>query len=98
MPIPKGILVGFMEDINYKTARLYLKPGDTLFVYSDGVTEAENRQKVLFSDDKLIKLLATSSGINAQKMVELVENEINAFTEGADQSDDITMLAVRYLK
>ncbi len=98
MPIPQGILVGFMEDIRYKSASLYLKPGDTLFVYTDGVTEAENRQKVLFSDDKLIKLLATSNGISAQKMVELVEHEINTFAEGADQSDDITMLAVRFLK
>ena len=97
MPVPQGIVVGFMEDIKYKTASLQLKPGDAIFVYTDGVTEAENRQKDLFSDERLTGLLAVSSGNSAQKIIELVACEINAFAEGADQSDDITMLTVRYL-
>jgi sigma-B regulation protein RsbU (phosphoserine phosphatase) len=97
MPIPQGIVVGFMEDVKYKSASMQLKPGDTVFVYTDGVTEAENRKKDLFSDEKLIELLAVSGGVGAREIVELVRNEINTFSDGADQSDDITMLTVRYL-
>lgn len=97
MPIPQGIVVGFMEDVKYKSASMQLKPGDTVFVYTDGVTEAENRQKDLFSDEKLIELLAVSGATGARELIERVRDEINIFSDGADQSDDITMLTVRYL-
>lgn len=97
MPVPQGIVVGFMEGVKYKSASLQLKPGDAIFVYTDGVTEAENQQKDLFSDEKLIKLLIDSGKGSAQKIIELVKDEINIFSEGADQSDDITMLTLRYL-
>jgi sigma-B regulation protein RsbU (phosphoserine phosphatase) len=97
MPIPQGIVVGFMEDVKYKPATMQLKPGDTVFVYTDGVTEAENREKELFSDEKLIGLLAVSGRESAREMVERVRNEITTFSDGADQSDDITILTLRYL-
>lgn len=97
MPVPQGIVVGFIEGVQYKSASLQLKPGDTIFAYTDGVTEAENPQKDLFSDEKLLQLLATSGKVSAQQAIELVKIEIDAFSEGIEQSDDITMLTMRYL-
>ncbi len=97
MPIPQGIVVGFMEDVQYSSASLRLKPGDAVFVYSDGVTEAEDRHKNLFSDEKLAELLADSGKLSPRETIERVRNEIHRFSDGADQSDDITMLSIRYL-
>ena len=97
MPVPQGVVLGFVEGVKYKSLHLQLKPGDTLFVYTDGVTEAENRQKDLFSDEKLLNLLMDLGRGSAQKIIELVKGEISAFSEGVDQSDDITMLTLRYL-
>jgi len=96
MPVPQGIVVGFMEGVEYKSASLQLKPGDAIFVYTDGVTEAENRQKDFFSEERLLKLLADSGRVSAQNIIELVKREINTFSEGVEQSDDITMLTLRY--
>ncbi len=97
IPVPKGIVVGIMEDVKYQSSSLQLKAGDAIFVYTDGVTEAEDSQKKLFSDEKLLNLLAVSKEDSAEKLVELVKHEIDIFTNGVAQSDDITMLTLRYL-
>jgi PAS domain S-box-containing protein len=97
MPVPKSIVLGYMKDAKYKNFNLQLKSGDNIFLYTDGVTEAENQQRDLFSDEKLLELLATSGEVCAQNIVELVKAEIDIFTEGVEQSDDITMLSLIYL-
>ena len=97
MPVPKSIVLGYMRDVKYTYLTVQLNPGNTVFLYTDGVTEAENKQQHLFSDEKLLKLLVTSGEVSAQKTIELVNAEIDQFTEDSEQSDDITMLALRYL-
>ncbi|MEI6066950.1 MAG: SpoIIE family protein phosphatase [Methylococcaceae bacterium] len=97
MPMPKSIVLGFMKDAKYNSFSLQLNPGDSIFLYTDGVTEAENQKQDLFSDERLLELLAASEEVNAQKIIELVKAEIDAFAEGVDQSDDITMLTLHYL-
>jgi PAS domain S-box-containing protein len=97
MPVPKSIVLGYIKDAKYSSFNLQLRPGDSIFLYTDGVTEAENQQRDLFSDEKLLKLLATSGEVCARKVVELVKAEIDTFTEGVEQSDDITMLSLNYL-
>lgn len=97
MPVPRGLVVGFMADVKFQSASLQLKPGDTVFIYTDGVTEAENRQKEMFSDEKLLDLLGSSSDFHCQRIIETIRDEITFFSEGIEQSDDITMLALRYI-
>ena len=97
MPVPISIVLGYMKDVKYKSLMVQLNPGDTVFLYTDGVTEAENQQQDLFSDERLLKLLVTSGEMTAQTIIELVNAEIDRFTEGSEQSDDITMLTLHYL-
>ncbi len=96
MPVPKSIVLGYMKDVKYTSLTVQLNPGHTVFLYTDGVTEAENKQQNMFSDDRLLNLLVTSGETDAQKIIQLVNTEINQFTEGSEQSDDITMLTLHY--
>ena len=97
MPVPKSIVLGYINDAKYSSFNLQLKSGDSIFLYTDGVTEAENQRQDLFSDEKLLELLANSDEVCARKIVELVKAEIDRFSEGVEQSDDITMLSLNYL-
>jgi serine phosphatase RsbU (regulator of sigma subunit) len=95
--------VGLVEEAKFETQTVQLAPGDTLVLYSDGVTEAENPAGQLFGFDRLTSTLAMSvqATPTPNPTVEQVQadvlNAIEAFAAGASQSDDITMLTVRYL-
>ncbi len=86
----KGMTLGIFEDEGYEEETVTLKSGDTVFLYTDGVNEAVSRDKEFFGLDRLEVLLEPNPG---EKCVDIVLDEIKAFTEGAVQSDDITMLA-----
>ena len=93
---PEGFLLGIMEDASYEILRLDLNPGDTLFLYTDGVTEAMNERKEFFSDAALLKTLAACPGRDPEALVECVFGAVKAFAGAEPQSDDITVLALRY--
>ena len=97
LPVLKSIVLGYMRDVKYNSLTVQLNPGNAVFLYTDGVTEAENIQQDLFSDERLLSVLDGSKEINAQKIIGLVNTEIGLFTEGCEQSDDITMLTLHYL-
>jgi PAS domain S-box-containing protein len=97
MPMPKSIVLGYMKDIKYKSLSVQLNSGDYVFLYTDGVTEAENLQRDLFSDERLLSTLWAVEDASAQKIIKQVSAEINRFSEGNEQSDDITMLSLHYL-
>jgi len=91
-----GIPFGIMEDMPYRTADAVLKPGDTLFLFSDGITEAFNPAGEEFGNDRLEAALEEARGRGANDMVAGVLKATSAFADGADQSDDITSLALVY--
>ena len=101
---PNFVLAG-MDGMLYKDHTLQLRKGDILFLYTDGVTEAMDADDNLYGDDRLIELLSfgdhypAPSGENgiAGAVCEMVTDDINRFVQGAEQSDDITMLCVRFL-
>ncbi len=94
--IPKGLVVGVMENSKCESKKLVLKPGDTIFLYTDGVTEAMNRENQLFSEQKLRICLTNLKDKNITELIQEVRQEIATFAQGAPQSDDITMLALRF--
>lgn len=95
--IGKGnIIVGVMDDADYITEKLLLEPGDCLFLYTDGVTEAMNEMNELFSDNRLKDVLYKLYGKSIQEIVVRTQQEIHHFAQGAPQSDDITMMVVEY--
>ena len=92
----KGIIVGAIEDAEFKSERMLLKPGDALFMYTDGVTEAMNEKDELFSDERLLKEMSTMLDQTIEEKVSSLMEKIKTFSNGAPQSDDITMLVLEY--
>ncbi|HEX3881623.1 MAG TPA: SpoIIE family protein phosphatase [Stellaceae bacterium] len=89
-----GIPFGVMTDMPYRTAEATLRPGDTLFVYSDGITEAFNPEGQEFTTHRLEAALAAAHGGSAADIVARVLADTNNFANGAEQSDDITGMAL----
>jgi sigma-B regulation protein RsbU (phosphoserine phosphatase) len=73
-----------------------LTPGDTFVLFSDGVSEAMNLDDDFYGEERLLAVLAANSHATAEQMVTRVLDDVRAFTAGAKQSDDITVLAVQY--
>ena len=90
---PNFILAG-MEMTRYQKHSLTLEPGDTLFLYTDGVTEAANPQNTLYGEERLRTCLTEE---DPETLCRGVHADIEAFVDGAEQSDDITMLCVRWM-
>ena len=93
-----GLILAGMEGSTYKQCRIRLRQGDTLMLYTDGVTEATNLQKKLYGEAKL-KLVAEKlgrTGITPEKLIEAVWKDVDDFQKGGEQFDDITLLAVTY--
>jgi phosphoserine phosphatase RsbU/P len=92
----EGILLGAMEDIDYAMKHIVLAAGEGLFLYSDGVTEAMDEQERLFSDERLIEVLAAMGGLSSAEVVAGVTQSVLSFAGKAPQADDITAMMVRF--
>ena len=75
---------------------LAIEPGDTFVLFSDGVSEATNLEEDFYGEERLLATLGTTLGATSADPVARVLADVRAFTAGARQSDDITVLAVRY--
>lgn len=91
-----GMPLGLFDGIPYDKHDCLLSPGDTLYLYTDGVTEAISAEKTFFGEERLAETLERYTGMNARSVSEGVSRAITDFTMGAEQSDDITMLTLRY--
>ena len=91
-----GIAMAAMENVHYKMQTLDLAPGDTLFLYTDGVTEATNEHNELFGNERLLDALSLGGGKGTKETCRFVKRQIDAFAGKAPQFDDITMLALDY--
>lgn len=92
-----NIPLGLFEGFEYQKQEVQLRPDTQLFIYTDGVTEAESTTKVLFSEERLMMLLNGEKVSKSPKeMVDEVLNAVHQHSKGAEQSDDITMLCVHY--
>lgn len=97
LPCHSGIPLGVMEDFTFDREVVSLKPGDTLVLYTDGVTEAINRQEEFFTDGCLEDFLRNTGNIHsARDLVQSISGAVHAFAAGAVQSDDIALLAITY--
>jgi len=90
-------MAGAMPEVEYSTGSLRMEPGDMIFLHTDGVSEAMNTDLALYSEARLFETAAGHSSLSATDLVRRVGDSVTAWTRGAEQSDDITMLAVRYL-
>jgi len=93
---PGELVVGIMDGSRYSTRTLALKPGDGLFLYTDGVTEAMNDAGEIFSTDRLKDVVLSCRDKTAPEITGFVTDAVNDFCQSAPQYDDITMMVVRY--
>lgn len=90
--------LGICPTFTYETATLPLMQGDTLFVSTDGITEALNATDEFFSEDRLVEALRPMAGETARLVVERVIGSVNEFVGKAAQADDIAAMAIRFVK
>jgi sigma-B regulation protein RsbU (phosphoserine phosphatase) len=93
---PGGVVVGLLPESEYETGRLQLTPGDSLFLFTDGVTEAMDTQQHFFTERRLKELLRASGGVAPKELAGRVIRAVGEFTAAAEQSDDITVMAVQW--
>ena len=99
-----SLIMGTFDIARYKEHTFTLEPGDFLYLYTDGVTEAENADAVFYGEERLQTCLSfgerppAPSGENgmAEAVCRIVEDDLAVYTKGAEQSDDITMLCIRF--
>lgn len=92
-----GTIAGVQPGLTFPSATVQLGPGDTLVLYSDGVTESFDPQGRAFGEDRLLEALAGLTAASARAVVERLQDAVHAFAAGAEPSDDIAILAVRRL-
>ena len=97
LPTSKNICLGVLEDYTYTSDSLTLQKGDSLVTFTDGVTEACSTSNELYGESRLEALLPTLAGQSARSILDNVVNAVHAHAEGAEQSDDITMLVAKRL-
>jgi len=88
--------VGMFSEAEYQSTRVQIEPGDFLVIYTDGVSEASNNQNELFEEARLRKIMESFTGTTVEQLGDSIREGMKAFTEGAPQSDDVTILVVQY--
>lgn len=96
VPGTGDMALGVMAGMDYGTARVQLAPGETLFLYTDGVTEAMDPVNEEFGEKRLEAVLAATAGQPVQQILDGVTDAVRGFAASAPQSDDITCLVVRF--
>jgi len=97
LPVKRGFVLAGMEDIGYESQEVAFTGSDMLILYTDGVTEAMDIERKLFGDGRLIELIEKTAilGNSPREMIGAINDAVSAFANGAEQSDDITLLALR---
>jgi phosphoserine phosphatase RsbU/P len=88
--------IGLFRNEAYESSKIQLEPGDTLLLYTDGLTEAEDRNRNLFQDWRLKEVFSQYQNSSLRDIQDGIFSAIEKFTDGASQADDTTLLVVRY--
>ena len=97
LPLRNNIAAGIFEDFQFSEDSFLLEHGDTLLLYTDGVTEAINSQFVEYGEERLEALLRKNPKADCQQMIDTVKADVDAFAGDEEQSDDITLFAIKRL-
>ena len=96
--LPPGRPLGLSQKATYESRQIQLSPGQGLFVYTDGITEAMNSKGEFFSEARLQRLLSNLGGLRPGPLVERIVQEVEAFSRSVVLADDISALTIRYDK
>ena len=90
-----NVPIGLVPGLEYKGEQIENIKGRSLFIYTDGLNEAENLQQELFGDDRLLDLLRNNCSNSAQQVIETLKTEVDKHRNGAEPNDDLTMMCLR---
>lgn len=101
LPCDPNLPIGVMTDFKFTAQEAQISPFTTIFLYTDGLTEAQNSHHELFDEKRIFDVAQSSLSKDRQKprlIIEDMTKEVRSFVNGAEQSDDLTMLAIQYTK
>lgn len=93
-----GLVLAGMEGIKYRPNELKLEPGDEIYLYTDGVTEATDANNELYGEDRLAAILGSTAWNSSEELCAAVKTDVDTFVGEAPQFDDMTMLSLRLLE
>ena len=85
-----------MDNINFDVFETDFNYGDEIFMYTDGITEAQNKDEELYGENRLLNILNTNKNISLENICKKVKQDIEQYAQETEQSDDITMLCFKY--
>ena len=91
-----NMVIAAMENFEYKSSKIFLKPQGSIFMYTDGVVEAQNIDEEFYGNDKLINVI-NESILSPEENISRVKADVDKFSEGTNPFDDITMLSVKFI-
>ncbi len=94
-----NLVLSAMENYEYKSSKIFLKPENDILIYTDGVTEAQNTKEEFYGEERLLNFLndRANEPKAPKEIIENIKADINNFSNGASQFDDITILDIKYL-
>ena len=92
---PTGAAIGLIEEFDFKAEAIPLSPGDTLLLYTDGVTEAWSPQQEEFGSARLIEFMQHRSSLSATDLIRELRQQLQEFTQGQPPTDDTTIVACK---
>ena len=92
-----GFVLAGMEGVRYRKNEIQLMPGDAIYLYTDGVTEATNAENELYGEERLLHVMNQKASLSSQELCEAVKADVDVFVGEAPQFDDITMLCLNYM-
>ena len=99
LPCDPNLPVGIMPDWTFSEQETDIAPGSTVFLYTDGLTEAENALPEQFGRQRVIDIISSIEGTySPQELIETMTAAVRQFVGETEQSDDLTMLAIKYTK
>ena len=96
LEVQSNLPIGVFEDFTYTMQEITLSPQSTLFLYTDGLSEAKNEERKQFGVKRIEEILGTCNDLQPKDILKKVTDAVRGFVKDAEQSDDLTMLAIRY--
>jgi phosphoserine phosphatase RsbU/P len=93
-----GLMIGAMKDVPYESNVIMIQPGESLLLYTDGVTESFDKNGEEFQESGLQEILKNKNSFSVNDLTQHVFESVQTFSDGVEQSDDITCMALKYLK
>jgi phosphoserine phosphatase RsbU/P len=90
-----GLLLGSFDFAEFEQVSKLIEPGELLLIYSDGVTEAMNNTNEEFGEEKLLSILKSNVNLSAKELIDKIVSEVKTHSSKVEQSDDITLMAIK---